>query len=201
MLYGSAPRIRETKHKESVIRRRASARLFNKIKLRDYNGKEWEELNMAEEKTFTQEEVNNLVGQARLEGKEIGRKEFADFISPDDFTKKTEGLTKELSDLKDQMKKLEDEKAALETQITEKDGAIAEYEKDSVKTRIARELGLAPGAEDYLQGDDEEAIRKSAETLKDLIGTQKVPGYNPEQPTAEDGVTAAFKKLNPNIKL
>ena len=30
---------------------------------------------MAEDKTFTQEEVNQLVGKARLEGKEAGRKE------------------------------------------------------------------------------------------------------------------------------
>lgn len=156
---------------------------------------------MAEEKTFTQEEVNNLVGQARLEGKEIGRKEFQNFISPEDFAKKTEDLNKELGDLNDQLKKLTDEKAALETQLSEKDGTIAKYETDSVKIRIAREMGLAYGAENFLQGEDEESIRKSAESLKGIVGTKTAPEYNPEQPPAEDGVTAAFKKLNPNIKL
>lgn len=156
---------------------------------------------MSEEKTFTQEEVNNLVGQARMEGKEIGRKEFQDFISPDDFAKKTEDLNKKLGDLNAQLKTLADEKADLETQLSEKDDTIANYEKDSVKIRVARELGLPNGTEKFLQGDDEKAIKESAEKLKSLVGTQPVPGYNPEQPPAEDGVTAAFRELNPNIKL
>lgn len=156
---------------------------------------------MAEEKTFTQEEVNELVGQARLEGKEVGRKEFKDYISPDDLAKKTEDLNTELGKLNDQLKALEEEKAALETQLSEKDDTIADYERASVKNNIAREYGLSYEAIEFLQGDDEEAIRKSAESLKNLVGTKPAPKYNPEQPPAEDGVTAAFKKLNPNIKL
>lgn len=156
---------------------------------------------MAEEKTFTQEEVNELVGQARLEGKEVGRKEFKDYISPDDLAKQTEDLNTELGKLNDQLKALEEEKAALETQLSEKDDTIADYERASVKNNIAREFGLSYEAVEFLQGDDEEAIRKSAESLKNLVGAKPAPKYNPEQPPAEDGVTAAFKKLNPNIKL
>lgn len=155
---------------------------------------------MAEEKTFTQEEVNKLVGQARLEGKEIGKKEFENYISPDEFAKKTEDLNAKLGELNDQLKTLTDEKAALETQMSEKDDAIAKYERDSVKMNVAREMGLAFGAEKFLQGDDEEAIRKSAESLKNLVGTPPAPKYNPEQPPEEDGVAAAFRKMNPNIK-
>lgn len=148
-----------------------------------------------EERTFTQEEVNKLVGQARLEGKEIGRKEFEGFISPEEAKKQTESLT-------EQLKTLTDEKTALETQLTESKSKIAGYEIDSVKTKVARELGLPLDAMEFLQGEDEEAIKKSAESLKALVGTRKAPPLSdPEQPPAEDGVTAAFKKMNPNIKI
>ena len=157
---------------------------------------------MAEDKTFTQEEVNQLVGKARLEGKEAGRKEFEGWISPDELAKQTEGLNEQLTGLNDQIKTLSDEKTDLQTQLTEKDGQIAKYEIDSVKTRIARECGLSYEAIGFIQGEDEEAIRKSAESLKNLVGANKMPPlYNPEMPPEEDGVTAAFRKMNPNIKL
>lgn len=157
---------------------------------------------MAEDRTFTQEEVNKLVGQARLEGKDAGRKEYEGWISPDELTKQREELTKQVEGLNEQIKTLTDEQASLKTQLTEKDDAIAKYEIDSVKTRIAREFDLSYEAIGFLQGEDEEAIRKSAESLKNLVGTQRpAPSFNPEMPSEEDGVTAAFKKLNPNIKL
>jgi chromosome segregation ATPase len=157
---------------------------------------------MAEEKTFTQEEVNKLVGQARLEGKDAGRKEFEGWISPDDFAKRTEELNGQLTGLNDQIKTLSDEKTDLQSQLTEKDGQIAKYEIDSVKTRIAREYGLSYEAIGFLQGNDEDAIKASAESLKNLVGNAKTPPLgNPETPPEEDGVTAAFKKYNPNIKV
>ena len=152
---------------------------------------------MAEDRTFTQEEVNAMVGKARLEGKEAGKKEFEGWISPDELTNKLGALT-------EQVNTLTSEKETLQTQITEKDGKIAQYEIDSVKTRVARELGLSYEAVGFIQGNDEEAIKKSAESLKNLVGDQKQPTPpfgNPEPLIEEDGVTKAFKKMNPNIKL
>ena len=157
---------------------------------------------MADERTFTQEEVNKLVGQARLEGKDAGRKEYEGWISPDELTKQKEELAKQVEGLNEQIKTLTDEQTSLKTQLTEKDDAIAKYEIDSVKTRIAREFDLSYEAIGFLQGEDEEAIRKSAESLKNLVGTNRTPPqFNSEMPPEEDGVTAAFRKLNPNIKI
>lgn len=157
---------------------------------------------MAEEKTFTQEEVNKLVGQARLEGKDAGRKEFEGWVSPDDLEKQTAALNEQLTGLNDQIKTLSDEKTDLQTQLTEKDGQIAKYEIDSVKTRIAREYGLSYEAVGFLQGEDEDAIKASAESLKTLVGTTKTPPLsNPETPPEEDGVVAAFKQFNPKLNI
>lgn len=157
---------------------------------------------MAEEKLFTQEEVNKLVGQARLEGKDAGRKEYEGWISPDELEKQKAEMAKQVEDLTGQIATLTDEQSALKTQLTEKDGTIAKYEIDSVKTRIAREFGLSYEAIGFLQGEDETAIRASAESLKSLVGTQKVaPPFNPEIPPEEDGVMAEFRKMNPKIKI
>lgn len=157
---------------------------------------------MAEDKMFTQEEVNKLVGQARLEGKDAGRKEYEGWISPDDLAKQREELSAKVEELNGQITTLTDEQTLLKTQLTEKDDAIAKYEIDSVKTRVAREFGLSYEAIGFLQGEDEEAIKKSAEALKDLVGAQAPsPSFNPEMPPEEDGVTAAFRKMNPKIKL
>lgn len=149
---------------------------------------------MAEDKTFTQEEVNALIGKARQEGKEVGKKEFEGWISPNDLSAK-------LSELTDQISTLTGEKEALQTQLTEKDGKIAKYETDSVKTKVARELGLSYEAVDFIQGDSEEAIRQSAETLKGLVSSKFVPPqYNPEQGKGGDPKEEAFRKLSRELK-
>ena len=155
---------------------------------------------MAEERTFTQEEVNKLVGQARLEGKEIGRKEFDGWISPEEAKKQTEELSTQLTGLNDQIKALTDEKTDLQTQLTEKDGTIAKYERDSVKTKIAREYGLSYEAIGFLQGEDEEAIKKSAESLKALVGSQSVPPLgNPEPNDKTNSSDKALLEMLSNI--
>lgn len=157
---------------------------------------------MAEEKMFTQEEVNKLVGQARLEGKDSGRKEYEGWISPDDLAKQKEKFNSQVEGLNEQIKTLTDEQAALKTQLTEKDGTIAEYEINSVKLRVAKDLGLSYDAIQFLKGEDEDSIRESGESLKSLVGTQKMPPeFNSERPPEEDGVTAAFRKMNPKIKI
>ena len=149
----------------------------------------------------TQEQLDAIVGERVARAKDSTRKEFEGWISPDDFTKKTADLNTQLSGLNDQIKTLTDAKTALETQLTEKDSKIAKYETDSVKTRIARELGLSYEAVDFLQGDNEETIRKSAESLKSLVGAQVVPpSYNPEQGGGGDPTEEALRQMSRALK-
>ena len=144
---------------------------------------------MAEDKTFTQEEVNAMVGKARQEAKEVVRKEFDGWVSPDE-------LQKQISALTDQVNSLAGEKENLQTQLSEKDGKIAKYEVDSVKTRVARELGLSYEAAEFLKGSTEEDIRKSGESLKGIGGKSVAsPAYNSDPAPAGDEKTAAWAKM------
>lgn len=150
----------------------------------------------------TQEQLDAIIGERVARAKDSARKEFEGWISPDALEKQTADLNSQLAGLNDQIKTLTDEKTTLETTIEEKNGKLAQYEIDSVKTKVAREYGLSYDAIEFLQGADEEAIKKSAESLKHLVGANKTPPLgNPEKPMEEDGVVAAFKKLNPNVKL
>lgn len=187
------------KTKDKLLNSGHDIRLFNKqiyvTTTVNVGGKQ-----MAEDKLFTQEEVNKLVGQARLEGKEIGRKEFEGYISQDDFTKKTADLNTQLSGLNDQIKTLTDEKTALETQLSEKAGLIAKYETDSVKTKVARELGLTYEAAEFLQGDTEEAIRKSGEALKGIVSKSFTPpAFNSDPAPGGDEKANAWGQMSRDL--
>ena len=62
---------------------------------------------MAEDRTFTQDEVNAMVGKARLEGKEAGKKEFEGWISPDELNTKLGALTEQVSALTSEKENLQ----------------------------------------------------------------------------------------------
>lgn len=163
---------------------------------------------MAEDKVFTQEEVNKLVGAARLEGREAGRKEFEGYISPDELTERLKDPNEKIEALNQQVAALTEEKTTLTNQITEKDAVIAKNEKDSVKKRVAIQMGIPYEMADRLVGDDEEAIKADAERLASLFKSNEpkpkpnpLPLNDPESGGPEDGVVKRFKELNPNIKL
>ena len=164
-------------------------------KLRDYNGKS-REVNMAFQVIETQEQLDAIVGERVARAKDSARKEFDGWISPDALAKQTENLNTQLGSLNDQLKALTEEKAALESQLTEKNGQIAKYETDSVKTKVAREFGLSYEAAEFLRGDTEEDIRKSAESLKGIVGKSFTsPSFNPDPAPAGDPTQAAWREM------
>lgn len=141
----------------------------------------------------TQEQFDAAIGERlKREGEKI-RKEYEGFLSPDDVTKKYEGYLSP-----DAVK--EKYKGYLSPEeVAKKDAQIKGYESHSAKTRIAHELGLSYDAIDFLKGDDEESIRKSAETLKALVGNKSAPPLaNPEGDPAKAG-DAALKAMLKSI--
>lgn len=143
----------------------------------------------------TQEQFDAAISERlKREGDKI-RKEYEGFLSPDDVTKKYEGYLSP-----DAVK--EKYKGYLSPEeVAKKDAMIKGYEANSVKTRIAHELGLSYDAIGFLKGEDEESIRKSAESLKALVGNKVAPPLaNPEGNPAKDG-DAALKNMLKNMKM
>lgn len=112
----------------------------------------------------TQEQFDEAVKDRLKREKESVKKEFEGYLSPQQVAEKYKGYFSPEEAAEKYKEYLSPEDAA------KLNAKIKEYETDSVKTRIAHEVGLSYDAVQYLRGDDEESIRKSAECLKGLMG-------------------------------
>lgn len=149
----------------------------------------------------TQEQLDTIITERVARAKESARKEFEGWLSPEQEAAKL----KELQEQNSKQKKEAEETAAklteLNSQLAERDKKIAKYETDSAKTRIANEVGLSYEAIEYLRGETEEEIKKSAERLKSIVGNGKVPPLaDPEGDTSKETTKAAYKKMLQKMK-
>ena len=111
--------------------------------------------------------------------------------------KQTAETQKQISELTKALNEAKEEKSNFDKLIEEKDATIKNYELHSVKTRIAHELGLSYDAVNFLQGSTEEEIQKSAESLKDLVGTKTAPlaGEVPVPSDSKDAKSVALRSM------
>jgi predicted RNase H-like nuclease (RuvC/YqgF family) len=93
--------------------------------------------------------------------------------------------------------------AGYDSQIAERDAKISAYEVSIMKSYIAATYGLAPELAQRLSGNTEEELKEDAEKLSVIVGKSHrvAPLADVTTTNADDGVMAAFKKLNPNINL
>ena len=145
----------------------------------------------------TQEEFDNAI-KDRIERNTRSvtaevEKKFEGFISPDDFTKKSSDLTKQIDELNG---KLEANRTSI-SDLTAKNKA---YEITLVKTKIAHEYNIPFEMADRLSGESEEDIKKDAEKISKFVsGTHFSPKFNSEVPPS-DSKTAAYKSMLQNLK-
>lgn len=144
----------------------------------------------------TQEDFDKAIGERLKREREMVKKEFAGYLSPEDEKKKYEGYLSPAAEKEKYKGYLTPEEAA------EKEKAIKGYEANSVKMRIAHEVGIPYELADRLTGENEEALRKDAEGLIKIMGSQahKVPPLKSTEPPAADTKTAAFKSMLDNMK-
>lgn len=148
----------------------------------------------------TQEQFDAAITERIARAKEATRKEFEGFISPEQQKKAVEELGEKVKTLTEQLEAANGKYTESQGQIKERDAKIAKYEADSVKNRIANEMGLSYSAVSYLSGNTEEEIKKSAEGLKNIIGTYSTPPLADPEPDPAKGETAAYKKMLKNLK-
>lgn len=136
----------------------------------------------------TQEQFDAAIGdRIKREGDKV-RKEFEGYLSPEDVAKKYEGF------LSPEQEKEKYKNHMSPEDVAKKDAIIKQHETNSAKMRIAHEMGLPYDAVGFIQGDDEEGIKKSAEALKGLVGAGDVPPL--ASPEGGDGSTdVELKKL------
>ena len=114
----------------------------------------------------TQEEFNEKI-QERLQRE---AKKYESYTSPEKLEEIKQSHSKEIDKLNTSISELNEKLKNKDKEIADRDAKIKSYETASVKTRIAHELGLPYDAADFLRGETEDDIKKSAESLKGLVG-------------------------------
>ena len=151
---------------------------------------------MADFKTIeTQEELDNIIKDRLAREREASNKRYEGFISPEDHKRALAEQAKAFDELKKahegDAQTIEDLNAKLKT-----------YETDSLKNRIAHEVGLGYEWIGRIGGDDETTIRADAEKLKALVGNGPtlLPTKNMEGGTPANDKDAAMLKVLTSIK-
>ena len=142
----------------------------------------------------TQEQLDAIIGERLKRERETIKKEYEGFLSPEDAAKKYEGYLSPEDEKTKYNGYLSPEDAA------KKDAKIKAYETDSVKTRIAHETGLSYDAIGFLKGEDEDAIRKSAESLKTLVGSGSVAPLASTEEAVGNATDVALKNTLKGLK-
>lgn len=145
---------------------------------------------MSEEKTFSQEELNSIISDRLNKEKEKYEKQLGELNA------KAESYEKQIATFTSQLDELNQKIATNETALQEKDSAIHKYETQSVKMRVANEIGLPYAMADRLSGATEEEIRADAESLKALMNLNTgMPHKSPEETKPESELEAAYRFL------
>lgn len=137
----------------------------------------------------TQEEFDERIAARLQRERDSVTKNYADYEQLK--TRNTE-LETENNSLKSQVSDFTSKHATSEITIQELNSKLKGYETDSVKMRIAFELGLPYAVAGRLQGETEEDIRKDALNLKSFMGPIQTA---PLASTEQNGSDTAFKEL------
>lgn len=144
----------------------------------------------------TQEQLDGIIKDRLKRDRETQSKRYEGWISPEDHQKAVDAANKAFADYKTAH-------AGDEKTIADLTAANKAYETAALKSRVAHEVGLSYEWIPRISGDDEEAIRADAESLKQLVGTQTAPPL-PMKSTETDPVdtkNAQFRSVLNGLNL
>lgn len=145
---------------------------------------------------MTQEDFDAAI-QSRLEReRNKWQGKYAGYCSPEDVENIKADLGKENESLKAELASAAQQIADSKTQIAERDKQLRTHEINGIKSRVAHEAGLSYEAISFLQGETEDDIKSSADSLKALMGNNRptAPLATTEH-TPADGRRAALATL------
>lgn len=135
----------------------------------------------------TQEQLDKVIGERVKRAERQAAEKYADY---DDLKKQNAQLTA-------QIQKQAEAISTHEATVADLNTKLHTYETDSVKTRVALEMGLPYQMASRLTGDDEKAIRADAESMVKLIGnTQPKAPLGSSEPNVKNSEASAWASLS-----
>lgn len=120
----------------------------------------------------TQEQLDEIIGERIKRAERKAAEKYADY---DTLKSQNKEYATQISQLQSQIQTQADKIKGFETSTADLTAKVHKYETDSVKTRVALEVGLPYQMASRLTGDDEKAIKADAEAVKQMIGAQQQP--------------------------
>lgn len=148
----------------------------------------------------TQEQFDAAIGARLARERETLGKRYADY---DDLKQKAADYEKQLSKLQRTMQEDAQKYAGYDKTLSELQAKVKGYETDSVKTRIALEMGLPYAMSARLTGDTEDAIRKDAEDLRQMMRADKpqsAPPLRSHEPATGSSEREALRTLSAQLE-
>lgn len=151
----------------------------------------------------TQEQLDAIIGEriarAEKKGEEKALEKYADY---DDLKKQLEEQTAKVEELSSQLSAQAENATTNAKEVEDLKTQLHKYETDSVKTRIAHEMGLPYDLASRLSGEDEESIRADARALVEVVGKNKpsAPLGNPEPVAKGDDRDSALREMLTGMK-
>ena len=147
-----------------------------------------------EEKTFSQTELNSIVSDRLNKEKEKYEKQIKD------LTDKLNSYDTQIAQYNAQIEEFTKKVATHDEELKAKDSAIHTYEVNSLKLKVAHELGIPFEFANRLAGDNEEEIRNDAESIKGILANQKpsIPLRATEESTGS-ALDGALRSMARNI--
>lgn len=151
---------------------------------------------MGEFKPITTQEEFEARLTERLEQKQRSvEKRFEGYTSPDDLESIKNRYQSQIDKLTEENDGYKADKEKTDGEIAGYKERIAKYETDSVKTRIANEMGLSAELADRLRGETEDELREDAKMLS-LFSKRSSPlAHDDPSDSKIDTNDEAYKKL------
>lgn len=118
----------------------------------------------------TQEQLDAVIGERIKREKETLAKKYGDY---DSLKTKVADYEKQIGDMSKAAEEAGKKYAGYDKVVADLQKQIKGYESSSVKTRIAHETGLPYELAGRLSGDTEDDIRRDAESLLKVMGSQR----------------------------
>lgn len=118
----------------------------------------------------TQEQFDAMVKDRIARAERAAAEKYSDY---DAMKAQNTSLSEQVAQLTEQIRKQTETIDGNKAVVDDLTAKVHSYETASVKTKIALELGLPYQMATRLVGDSEEAIRKDAEAMLQMIGMQK----------------------------
>lgn len=123
------------------------------------------------------------------------------YLSNDDVTSLKSDYEKKIEELNAQIQNGTEENSSFKSQLEEKENALKKAQLDYLKVKVAIENNVPFSFADRLRGETEEELASDALNFSESFKTKTAQPIYQHDDHDVDGVTQAFKALNPKLKI